>query len=116
MCSSAKQKVKETYTRLTNLNVTAMLGGLYSRDVITLKQKQQINSISIESDRMEFLLDEVIIPSLEAGRIEKFRLFLELMEGSDDQMVKSVGRRLGMLNLLFVLYLVIIFYYSGTSK
>ena len=99
MCSSAKQKVKEAYTRLTNLDVTAMLGSLYAKDVITLRQKQQIIDIPIDSDRMEYLLNEVIIPSLQAGRIEKFRLLLEIMEQSDDQMVKSVGRRLGTLNL-----------------
>ena len=110
MCSSAKEKVKETYTRLTNLDVTAMLGSLYSKEVITLREKQQINSIPIDSDKMEYLLDEVIIPSLQAGRIEKFRLLLETMEQSDNQMVKSVGRRLGTLNLLifcFVLFLIV---------
>ena len=103
MCSGAQRRIKEAYTQLTNLNVTAMSGSLYARDVITLRQKKQINSIPIESDKMEYLLDEVIIPSLLAGRIEKFRLFLEVMEQSDDPVIKSVGKDLGMFNLYTVL-------------
>lgn len=99
MCTDAIKKVKDAYTRLTNLTVTAMLGSLYAKDVITLKEKQTIQSIPIESDKMEHLLDRVIIPSLDAGRIDKFKLFLEVMEEGDDQ-IKSVARRLGMLNLL----------------
>ena len=102
MCSGAKRKIKEAYTQLTNLSVTAMSGSLYAKEVITLKQKQQINSIPIESDKMEYLLDEIIIPSLLAGKIEKFRLFLEVMEQSDDPLIKTVARDLGMYIIPYV--------------
>ena len=103
MCTDAKQKIKDAYTRLVNLNVTALLGALYSRDVITSREKQIIHSITIESDKMAYLLDHVIIPSLEAGTTEKIKHLLEVMEGSDDPVIKSVGRRVGMLSVVVYL-------------
>lgn len=95
MCTDAKQKVTDAYTRLTSINLTSLLGALYSRDVITTREKQIIHTISIESDKMAHLLDNVIIPSLEAGTTKKLKYFLEVMEESDDPVVKSVGRRVG---------------------
>ena len=100
MCTDAKQKIKDAYTRLTSLNVTALLGALYSRDVITTREKQILHSISIESDKMAHLLDHVIIPSLQAGTTEKLKHLLEVMEESDDPVIRSVGRRVGMLNVM----------------
>ena len=97
-CIDGKQKIKDIYTRLININATAMLGSLYSKDVITTKEKQYIQSaIPIEIDKMIYILDNIIIPSLEAGVIIKFKRFLEVMEGSDDPVTRAMGRQLGML-------------------
>lgn len=104
MCTDAKQKVTDAYTRLTSINLTSLLGALYSRDVITTREKQIIHTISIESDKMAHLLDNVIIPSLEAGTTKKLKYFLEVMEESDDPVVKSVGRRVGTLNIIVESY------------
>ena len=101
MCTDAKQKIKDAYNRLINLNVTGLLGGLYAKDVITGREKQIIHSITIESDKMAHLLDHVIIPSLEAGTTEKLKSFLEIMEESDDPVINSVGRRVGMLIVIW---------------
>jgi len=101
----AKKKVKEMYTRLINLNVSAMLGHLYSKDVITAREKQIIQStIPLESDKMGYLLDNIILPSLESGVIIKFKLFLEVMEESDDPVTRAIGSQLGMLNLMCIKY------------
>ena len=100
-CTDAKQKIKDAYVRLTNLNVTSLVGALYSQDVITARQKQIIGTKIIESEKMMYLLDDIIIPSLEAGTLEKFKSFREVMEKSDDSVIKSVCKRLSMLMLCY---------------
>ena len=74
-----------------------MLCSLFAKDVITSEDKDTISQIKLlECDKMQYLLDRVIIPSLKAGIIEKFKLFLEVMEESEDLTTKTVGQRLGM--------------------
>ena len=90
------QKVTENYEDLTNLNTTEMLAGLFAKGVITLRQKDIISQTKpLEHEKMEYLLDQIIIPSLQAGVIQKFRLFLEVMETSEDVVTKTVAQRLG---------------------
>ena len=56
---------------------------LYQEKVITLKQKKEIQRKNTE-DRMEFLLDEAIVPSLEAKTSEKFISLTKVMKNCDD--------------------------------
>ena len=90
------QKVKDNYNDLINLNTTAMLPSLYTKDVITLEDKDTIAKMKVlERDKMQHLLDQIIIPSLQAGVIQKFNLFLEVMGKSDDTVTKTVAQKLG---------------------
>ena len=45
---------------------------------------------------MEYLLDKIIIPSLEIEFVTKFKAFLEVMENDDDGLFKGMARTLGM--------------------
>ena len=54
-----------------------MLGSLYSKGVITFKQKERIKANTTESDRMECFLDRVIIPSLKVNVSIKFEGFVD---------------------------------------
>ena len=44
---------------------------------------------------MQYLLDEIIIPSLQAGVLQKFNLFLEVMERSEDIVTRNIAQQLG---------------------
>ena len=52
------------YDRLTNLPINSMLGMLYSKEVITLREKERIESKSVQHDKMICFLDNVITRSL----------------------------------------------------
>jgi len=93
------QKVKDNYKYLISLDTTAMLASLFAKGVITSQDKNIISqTIPLERDKMQYLLDQIIIPSLKAGIIEKFKLFLQVMEKSEDLMTNIVAQQLGMLN------------------
>ena len=96
MCVGAVQKVKDNYKDLINLNTTVMLASLYAEGVITLVDKDTITLTKpLERDKMQYLLDSIIVPSLEAGVFQKFKLFLEVMEKSEDTVTRTVAQRLG---------------------
>jgi len=74
-----------------------MLPSLYAKDVITLVDKDTISLTKpLERDKMQYLLDQIIIPSLQAGVLQKFKLFLEVMEESEDTVTRTMARQLGM--------------------
>ena len=71
-----------------------MLGKLYSKEVITLKEKKEIKADPVETERMEFFLDNIIAPSLEVNVDMKFRGFLEVMKESGDPKLISMAAKL----------------------
>ena len=95
-CSTALKNIKKNYDELTYLPISKMLGKLYSKEIITLKEKQTIKAIPVESDRMEYFLDDIITPSLIANVIIKFRGFVEVLMESGDSTLISMAAKLGM--------------------
>ena len=72
-----------------------MLGKLYSKSVITLKEKQQIKAYNlVETERMEYFLDNIITPSLECKNNTKFKGFLEILKESDDSTSMAIAEKL----------------------
>ena len=94
-CSAAKVNLQNNYYELTILPINSMLGKLYSKKIITLGEKQQIQADPVERDRMEYFLDNIIIPSLEVNVDVKFRKFLEVMKESGDSTLISMAAKLG---------------------
>ena len=72
-----------------------MLGTLYSKGVITLREKEEIEVRSTRSVRMQYFLDHVISPSLKIDVIDKFKGLLEVMKESDDFSLLSMAKKLG---------------------
>ena len=96
VCAGVIQKVKDNYENLIKLNTTVMLASLYAKGVITLVEKDTITLTKpLERDKMQYLLDSIIVPSLEVGVFQKFKLFLEVMEKSEDAVTRTVAQRLG---------------------
>ena len=73
-----------------------MMPNLYAKRVITLEEKDTISLTKpLERDKMQYLLDKIIVPNLQAGVIQKFELLLEVMEGSEYVVTRSVAKQLG---------------------
>ena len=72
-----------------------MLGKLYSKSIITHDEKQRITANSVETERMEYFLDRIIIPSLQVNVDMKFRGFLKVMTESGDFTLMSMAAKLG---------------------
>ena len=94
-CSTAKVNLQKNYHELIILPINSMLGKLFSKEIITLEEKKQIKANPVESDRMEYFLDNIIIPSLEVNVDMKFRKFLEVMKESGDLTLISMAAKLG---------------------
>jgi len=95
-CSAAKDNVKTNYNELTKLPIDSMLGKLYAKGVITLDEKQRMEVKPLQRNKMVYLLDNVITPSLGNDVSKKFKGFIEVMEESDDPILTDMANILGM--------------------
>ena len=89
------QKIKDHYEDLKRLNTASILGSLYSKDVITSEQKETIECIALDSGKMDYLLQHIIIKSLQSKIIKTFKNFLLVLEESDDNLMETVAQRIG---------------------
>jgi len=90
---------RNNYTRLIHLVISEnVVQNLYQNKVITLNEKKEIQRKDKEK-RMESLLDDVIIPSLEAKTGQKYINLIKVMKVSDDTSLNAVASEL-MCNLL----------------
>lgn len=71
-----------------------MLGHLYSKEVITEREKQTIETLDLKNKKMEYLLDSVITPSLDNNVSIKFKRFLAVMEESGDSILIDMAKKL----------------------
>ena len=51
-----------TYVEITKLPIDAILGHLYAKEVITVRDKEMIKTLQLKADKMEYFLDYVINP------------------------------------------------------
>lgn len=65
-------------------------------DVITFNQKKDISNITSNQDKMVFILDEVLIPSLLQGVKEKYTTFIEILKTAEDPAFTSMAEKIGM--------------------
>ena len=61
-----------------------------------MEEKKKIRNFSLNSKKMEYLLDDIIMPSLDANVTVKFQGFLEVMMKSDDSALTNMAKKLGM--------------------
>ena len=85
----------DVYEKLMMINADAILPGLFGKSVITLKDKQTIDAMKLNPEKMKHLIDNIILPRLEANIINKFKEFLEILERSDDIMIKDIAKQIG---------------------
>ena len=88
--------IRSQYTELIHLNInTDVIPDLYKEKVITLNEKKEIQRREMEK-RMEYLLDDIIIPSLEAKSGQKYIGLVRVMNRSDDSLLKDVASKLAL--------------------
>lgn len=91
---AALNYIKKQYTRLTRLNISDdAIKDLYEEGVLTSGEKRKIQKKDI-IDRMEYLLDDVITPSLQAEVGEKFISLIRVMKNSDDVSLNKMASKL----------------------
>ena len=94
-CDAAANELQSQLNTLVNLNYDAMALSLFSESIITRKERQIINDKCGE-EKMEYLLADIIIPSLRVHYCGKYKGFLKAMEESGDSTLKSIAKKLGM--------------------
>ena len=97
-CFTALDKIREQYDVLANSPVNKLLPSLYAKRVITLDDKKIMEAKPLEKDRMNYLLDDVLIRSLNIGYGSKYNGFLKVLEESDDDVLDDLTRTLGEFN------------------
>ena len=94
--STATTDLQNHYDQLILLPVATLLPSLYASEVINPAQKEEIDDIRSNTEKMGFILD-VIINSLRVGVAVKYNKFLEVMKNSEDVVVKEKAKVLGKL-------------------
>ena len=95
-CFIAKSNVQSNYYELTHLpSIASLLAKLFAKDVITSEEKEMIDQ-TLPLKRMEYFLDNIIIPSIIYNGTAKFKAFLEVMEQSGDPLLIDMANKLGM--------------------
>jgi len=84
LCSAALRNIKDHYFPLQFCSIAPILEKLRFSGVINDHQREVIKAMELESDQMKYLLDEVIIPSLNANESGKFEAFIKVMKESDN--------------------------------
>ena len=85
--------------KLLKLNYDNMKTSLYANGVITTEEKRIIDS-KFGRKQMEYLIVEIIIPSLELGYGKKYKSFLKAMEDNEDTNLQYTAKMLGKLILM----------------
>ena len=73
-----------------------MKSQLYAEEVITYDQRKFID-IQVGRNKMDYLIVDIIIPSLKAKFSKKYKSFLKVMEENDDIDLQSAAEMLGRL-------------------
>ncbi|XP_065901124.1 cyclic GMP-binding protein C-like isoform X2 [Dysidea avara] len=93
-CFTALDKIREQYDVMANSPVNKLLPSLYAKRVITLDDKKIMEAKPLQKDRMMYLLDDVLIRSLNIGYGSKYNGFLKVLEESDDDVLDDLTRTL----------------------
>ena len=78
------------------LNYNNMRTQLFAKDVITFDDRKTID-LQVGRNKMDYLIVDIIIPSLMAKFSKKYKSFLKVMEDNDDIVLKSAAELLGRL-------------------
>ena len=91
---AALDYTRKNYISLIHLVISEdVIQNLYQERVITLNQKKELKRTEVEN-RMEYLLDEVITPSIKAKTGQKYISLIKVMQSSDNTSLNAVASEL----------------------
>ena len=95
-CSTEARKLRDKYDELLHLSYSSMSAQLFSKNVITIQEKLEIERL-VGRKQMEKVVDIVIL-SLNSNVTAKYKGFLEAMEENDDFVLQNKAKDLGTYN------------------
>ena len=93
--AAAVKKLRKHLDKLSTLNYNNMERFLYAYKVITADERKEIMS-KVGDEKMEYLIVDIIIPSLKNRFSKKYKAFLEVMEEDGDADLQNIAQMLGM--------------------
>jgi len=95
-CKAAKRKIMTHYCEFTKLPINSILGELIAERVISLDDKKIMETMPLESDRVMYLLDNILLRSLSLGLMQKYTSFVKVLEcNGEDEVIKRLVKDLG---------------------
>ena len=71
-----------------------MIGELYTNNLLPGDHMPKVESLSTSKAKAQHFLDEVIKPSLKIGYTEQFDILINIMESSDNGMLKFLAQEI----------------------
>ena len=103
--ANINSKITANYVELVHLPIELIRRDLFAKKVITFRQKELIETMHLQHQKMEYILDKVIIPTLKLKISTVFKKFLEVMEESGDEELILMAYKLGMSSEIYMLSL-----------
>ena len=73
---------------------------LFSKEVITSYDKETIRTKDTNTKKIEYLIIDILMVSLENSFPDKYRSFLAVMENNEDTLLQKTARDLGKINFI----------------
>ena len=93
---SAKNIIQKFYVELITtlpMDDSMFLAKMYSRQILTLKQKKEIQSLHTQEDKAEFFID-CVIANVSMGYNEHLDILLNCMEDHKDPLLKGLAQKI----------------------
>ena len=98
---TAKEAIRSMYVVLIDgLQTDSLIPKLREKTVISSYQHEVMQSKQTRIEKTDYLLKDVLVPSLDAKVLDKFNRFLAALEESEDDLIcqsfaKDLGSKLG---------------------
>ena len=92
---SSKKACKKFYKKLIEaLPMNDLITGFHNDKLLPGNHKAIMESLSTKREKAQYFLDEVIKPGLHIGYIGQFSKMIDVMESSDDPVVKYLVKQI----------------------
>ena len=91
----AKRAVKRCYLNLLELlPINRLVERLYSRALLSIDRKSQIDALTSSKEKIRHFLDAILIPGLNVDYTGHFDEMVSMMQESDDVLIKCLVEKL----------------------
>ena len=95
MDDGGQRAFKKFYKKLTEvLPMNDLLADFCANKLLPGNHKDMVESLRTQKEKAQYFLDEVIKPGLNIGYTEQFNKMINVMESSDDPVVKYLIKQI----------------------